>query len=224
MFRTIKGYLQDWKKEAIYKSPKEIKTLLKLKDKFPQVLDPAQGLPGVPKARGIEDNQMIYRGMSIEIEHLKTLLLQTKAIEPKLRVMKPWFLELQSVRETINSRSKTGFVSCTTQTHTAKMFSGISGLKNLETDRWPIIVGTEYKNVKATSILSQHFTRSLSGMEEGEFWVIGNQLPNCKIWIVNPFEDSWFDKHIDHRLLHSYKPIREEVGEAIQKKNPKLSK
>ena len=222
LFRIIKGYLQDWKKEAIYKSPKEIKTLLKLKDKFPQVLDPAEGLPGVPKARGVEDSDLIYRGMSIEIPRLQKLLAKSKAIEPNLRVMSPWFLELENVRENITSRSKTGFVSCTTQTHTAKMFTGISGQKSIGNNRWPVVVGKENKNVKANSILSKHFTRSLSGMEEGEFWVIGNQLKNCKIWMVNPYYDNWFEKWMEPPYRKRYDSIIEEMKGLVAQTNPKL--
>lgn len=109
ILRGIKDYLISNSSAGIrYET---LQQLLQLKSKFPVILDPLTS---------VSANNMLYRGMSSDIDRLRDHVISAKHIHVK-HLTARW-IRLEGVNASIQSRNTSGFISMTTEFETASRF------------------------------------------------------------------------------------------------------
>lgn len=159
---------------------KDLKDLLALKNKYPDILDP-----------NLSDTDMLYRGMTASID---TVL---NAFNYGFKMQGTWKATSTSPTYTITSRSKRGFVSLSTDDIVADFFMKNTKWDVIKENRIPVIANILPKNVENKTLFSTDFTKTVSGLSENEVWIVGNELPVSSFTVslkflrsINPYSNS----------------------------------
>ena len=215
---------------------RHIKTLIGLKKKYPQMLDPQDYF----------DFDMAYRGASIPISqflrivnnnkayqkngkaYLKKLKKTAPPYEPgiygslkhkteikKQNWVKPFIedsskvMQLHDIKgETYESRGDKGFISLTTSPLDAKKFMMENQLAHIAKGRMPVVIHVDYSKIAKKAFMNPEFVTKLTTWEEDEFLVEGSELPIKEITFPNPLTTALFDDKIDRETqLKVYKAL-----------------
>jgi hypothetical protein len=182
LWMRIKDYFKNNVKTLSKYHKEDLKTLLKLKKKFPEMLDPSLV---------IEPNDMVWRGQSGEVNQVVEWIENCEEI-----VSHEWadgWIILKGIKDNVKSRNDNGFISISNQFGKAKDFTDFAQSEN----RWPVLVGTPFKNVAKNAFINPKFAIVMSGYEEGETWILGNTIKATEIAIAHP--ESWNTKKIFER-------------------------
>ena len=167
--------LKDYIKQNIWygDTTKELDDLLKLKAKFPRMLDPASTVEG----------NMVYRGTQLPPKKIMELI-EGKKGEYGNRDDKVFYTP-----HTLYSRNKSGYISYTTKPKVAIQFA----FSNFIDDKfWPVVVGVPYNEIADRALINPEFAIDLGGYGENEFLVKGNDIPMEELRV---FEyDDFLDK------------------------------
>jgi len=171
LWSAIKDYLKSADKDGVSTREGEIKELLSLKKRFPQMLDPATD---------ISAGEAIFRGMTADLDKVVEYIGQATRIHDW--GMDSRWIMLKGVQATVRSRSDQGFISATYKSNTARDFAQM----NQRDNRYPVIATSPYAKVAGRSIIAPSFATVLAGYNEGEFWVLGNKIESQNLIIANP--------------------------------------
>ncbi len=156
LFLKLKDYVRQnvWYNDTT----KELDDLLKLKAKFPRMLDPASEVEG----------NMVYRGTQLPPKKILELI-EGKKGEWGNKDDKIFYIS-----NTLYSRNKSGYISYTTKSKVATQFA----FSNFTNDKfWPIVIGVPYNEIADRALLHPDFATDLGGYGENEFLVKGNDIP-----------------------------------------------
>lgn len=182
LWMRIKDYFKNNVKTIAKYHKEDLKTLLKLKKKFPQMLDPSLV---------IKPNDMVWRGQSGEVNQVVEWIENCEEI-----VRHEWadgWITLKGIKDNVKSRNDNGFISISNEFGKAIDFTDFAQQQN----RWAIAVGTPFKNVSKNAFINPKFALVMSGFEEGETWILGNTIKATEIAIAHP--DSWQTKKVFER-------------------------
>lgn len=171
LWTRIKDYFKNNVKTIAKYHKEDLKTLLKLKKKFPQMLDPSLV---------IKPNDMVWRGQSADVNQVVEWIENCEEI-----VRHEWkddWITLKGIKDNVKSRNDNGFISISNEWRKAIDFTDFAQNEN----RWPIGVGTPFKNVAKNAFINPKFALVMSGYEEGETWILGNTLKATEITIAHP--------------------------------------
>ena len=175
LWARIKDHLKNNDKK-IALNKKDFNTLLKMKKKFPDMLDPSTE---------IKPNDMIWRGQSASVNQVVDWIENAKTVDwfkfGDHDYVSNEFIALD-IKKEVKSRNDNGFVSVSQLWDLAGSFAGFTHHQN----RWPITVGTQFKNVANKAILAPDFAATMSGYKESETWIIGNSIPATTILVKSP--------------------------------------
>ena len=171
LWSAIKDYLKSADKDEVSTREGEIKELLSLKKRFPQMLDPATD---------ISAGEAIFRGMTADLDKVVEYIGQATRIHDW--GMDSRWIMLKGVQATVRSRSDQGFISATYKSNTARDFAQM----NQRGNRYPVIATSPYAKVAGRSIIAPSFATVLAGYDEGEFWILGNKIESQNLIIANP--------------------------------------
>lgn len=152
--------LKDYVKQNIWynDTTKELDDLLKLKAKFPRMLDPASEVEG----------NMVYRGTNLPPKKIMEL------IEGKKGEWGKQDDKIFNISDILYSRNKSGYISYTTKPKVAIQFA----FSNFIDDKsWPVVVGVPYNEIADRALINPEFAIDLGGYGENEFLVKGNDIP-----------------------------------------------
>jgi hypothetical protein len=156
LFLKLKDYIKQnkWYNDTT----KELDDLLKLKAKFPRMLDPASEVEG----------NMVYRGTNLPPKKIMEL------IEGKKGEWGDRDDKIFNISSILYSRNKSGYISYTTKSYVAVQFA----FSNFIDDKsWPVVVGVPYNEIADRALLHPDFAIDLGGYGEDEFLVKGNDMP-----------------------------------------------
>ena len=205
----------------------QLKYLLALKKKYPNMLDPQEYFP-------IQD---AYRGASIPMEqfiriinnnkgwkknyrdsYLKKLKKNSPPFQPttykdslkykteikKQNWVKPFvnetgnLMQLFDIKgEIYKTRGKKGFISLSTSGLDARKFMLENKIAHYAKGRMPVVIKVDYSKIAKKAVINPEFVTKLSDWDEDEFLVIGNELPISEITFPNPLASPMFDDKID---------------------------
>lgn len=188
LWSAIKDYLKNAQKNAISTRESEIKELLSLKKRFPQMLDPATD---------ISAGEAIFRGMTADLDKIVEYIGQATKIH-NWGMDGRWIM-LKGVQATVISRSNQGFISATHKSNTARDFAQM----NQRDNRYPIIATSTYAKVANRSIIAPSFATVLAGYDEGEFWVLGDTIESQDLILANPAVYGRYQSGTDGRRVGS---------------------
>lgn len=188
LWSAIKDYLKNAQKNAVSTRESEIKELLSLKKRFPQMLDPATD---------ISAGESIFRGMTADLDTIVKYIGQATRIHDW--GMDSRWIMLRGVQATVISRSNQGFISATHQSSTARDFAQM----NQRDNRYPIIATSTYAKVANRSIIAPSFATVLAGYDEGEFWILGDTIESQNLIMANPAVYGRYKKGPDGRRVGS---------------------
>ena len=152
---------------------KNLKDLLKLKSKFPHILDP---LASKKELKSATDS--VYRGMSADINDILKYIEEAHR-DPFISVNEMHI----SIDTEIKSRRQSGFLSMSTDFEIAKKFMSTGSGRN---ERCAIVTSTPYWKVADRSIWNPDYLNSISGLDEKEFWILGNTIPITSMQVFFP--------------------------------------
>ena len=184
LWSAIKDYLKNAQKNAVSTRESEIKELLSLKKRFPQMLDPATD---------ISAGESIFRGMTADLDTIVKYIGQATRIHDW--GMDSRWIMLRGVQATVISRNNQGFISATYKSNTARDFAQM----NQRDNRYPIIATSTYAKVANRSIIAPSFATVLAGYDEGEFWILGDTIESQNLIIANPAVYGRYKKGPDGR-------------------------
>ena len=190
----IKDYFKNNVKTIATYHKEDLKTLLKLKKKFPQMLDPSLT---------IKPNDMVWRGQSASTRQVAKWIESAKSIES--HEWSDGWITLKGITDDVKSRNDNGFLSISNDWRKAKDFTDFAQNEN----RWPVAIGTPFKNVAKNAFINPQFALVMSGYEEGETWILGNTLKATEITIAHP------DNHDTRKV---FRRGREEIIRALKSK------
>jgi len=215
---------------------RHIKTLIGLKKKYPQMLDPQDYF----------DFDTAYRGASIPMNqflrivnnnkayqthgkaYLKKLKKNAPPYEPgiydslkhkteikKQNWVKPFVedsskvMQLHDIKgETYESRGNKGFISLSTNPLDAKKFMMENQIAHIAKGRMPVVIHVDYSKIAKKAFMNPEFVMKLTTWEEDEFLVEGHELPIKEITFPNPLTTALFDDKIDRETqLKVYKAL-----------------
>lgn len=182
LWMRIKDYFKNNVKTIAKYHKEDLKTLLKLKKKFPEMLDPSLA---------IKPNDMVWRGQSGEVNQVVEWIENCEEI-----VRHEWadgWITLKGIKDSVKSRNDNGFISISNQFGKAIDFTDFAQNQN----RWAIAVGAPFKNVSKNAFMNPKFAIVMSGFEEGETWILGNTIKATEISIAHPA--SWQTKKVFER-------------------------
>jgi hypothetical protein len=182
LWMRIKDYFKNNVKTIAKYHKEDLKTLLKLKKKFPEMLDPSLV---------IKPNDMVWRGQSGEVNQVVEWIENCEEI-----VRHEWkdgWITLKGIKDNVKSRNDNGFISISNEFGKAVDFTDFAQNQN----RWAIAVGTPFKNVAKNAFMNPKFAIVMSGFEEGETWILGNTIKATEISIAHP--ESWQTKKVFDR-------------------------
>lgn len=171
LWMRIKDYFKSNVKTIAKYHKEDLKTLLKLKKKFPQMLDPSMA---------IKPNDMVWRGQSADVNQVIEWIENCEEI-----VSHEWnddWITLKGIKDNVKSRNDNGFLSMSNEWRKAIDFTGFAQNEN----RWPVAIGAPFKNVAKNAFINPKFALVMSGYEEGETWILGNTLKATEITIAHP--------------------------------------
>ena len=186
VLKAIVSYLKYNNKEGINPYLDE---LLKLKKKFPNILDPKSSNRTKDK---------LYRGMTGVVDVIVKYIESAKEVKEVTIKGSNWIL-LKDVSAIVTSRAAGGFVSMTTSINKSVEF----GFASSE-DRWPIITETPYISLESSVIWNPEYLATLSKYDESEIWFLGNSFPATNIYIYNPPNRS-YNKILSNALSDRFK-------------------
>lgn len=174
LFLKLKDYVRQniWYNDTT----EELDDLLKLKAKFPRMLDPASEVEG----------NMVYRGTNLPPKKIMEL------IEGKKGEWGNQDDKIFYIPHTLYSRNKSGYISYTTKSKVAIQFA----FSNFTNDKfWPIVIGVPYNEIADRALINPEFAIDLGGYGEDEFLVKGNDIPmeELRVYEYDLFLDK-FDK------------------------------
>jgi hypothetical protein len=175
VWRSIQNYLKgDYDRDAGLgsRATPALKDLLALKQKFPEILDP-----------GIASGAPVYRAMTMPTEDLAQLIEAeaNKGFNRAKSVFNEWH-SVEGLSMRAKSRSNYGFISMTSSKRVAQDFYGNISYK----DRYPVILECAYADVQKRALMNSEWIKAVAGLDESEFWVIGNVVPVNRIWFRDP--------------------------------------
>ena len=171
LWMRIKDYFKNNVKTIAKYHKEDLKTLLELKKKFPEMLDPSLA---------IKPNDMVWRGQSSGTRQVAKWIESAKSIES--HEWSSGWITLKGIKDNVKSRNDNGFLSVSDQWRKARDFTGFTHNEN----RWSIVVGVPFKNVAKNAFINPKFALVMSGYEEGETWILGNTLKATEIVIQHP--------------------------------------
>lgn len=171
---AIRDYLKgDYNRYTGLGSAREVlPDLAKLKKRFPEILD-----PGLLIASG----DPVYRAMTWSTADLARLIEAESGKGLKLEPGNDWY-SIEGLSMAAKSRNRIGFISMTYKLSVARDFYGLSSYPF----RYGVILECPYSAVQSQALMNPDWLRATSGMDESEFWVLGNQIPVARIWFRNP--------------------------------------
>jgi hypothetical protein len=214
---------------------RHIKTLIGLKKKYPQMLDP----------QAYFDFDTAYRGASIPMEQFIRIVNNSKAWKTnmingylkKLKETEPasklrgsiktktkikqqnWIkkfvdekgklLQIHDIKgEAYQSRGDKGFISLSTNPLDAKKFMLEYQLAHIRNGRMPVVIHVDYSKIAKKAFMNPEFVAKLTTWEEDEFLVEGSELPIKEITFPNPLTAYLFDDKLDRETqLKVYKAL-----------------
>lgn len=171
LWMRIKDYFKNNVKTIAKYHKEDLKTLLKLKKKFPEMLDPSLV---------IKPDDMVWRGQSAGTRQVAKWIESAESIESHEWGSK--WITLKGIKDNVKSRNDNGFISISNEWRKAIDFTDFAQNEN----RWAIGVGTPFKNVSKNAFINPKFALVMSGFEEGETWILGNTLKATEITIAHP--------------------------------------
>jgi hypothetical protein len=160
LFLKLKDYVRQniWYNDTT----KELDDLLKLKAKFPRMLDPASEVEG----------NMVYRGTNLPPKKIMELIEGKRGYDSQYLDTKNG--KIFNISGILYSRNKSGYISYTTKPKVAIQFA----FSNFIDDKsWPVVVGVSYNEIADRALLHPDFAIDLGGYGENEFLVKGNDIP-----------------------------------------------
>ena len=194
VWRSIQNYLKgdyDTNVGLGSRATPALKDLLAIKQKFPEILDP-----------GIASGDPVYRAMTMPIEDLAQLIEAEANKGFKRDIQNRDWHSIEGLSMRAKSRSNYGFISMTSSYRTAQDFYGISKPSK---DRYPVILECAYADVQSRALMNSEWIKAVAGLDESEFWVIGNQVPVTRIWFRDP----------DHPFNIEPKPNKDRIQQAM---------
>jgi hypothetical protein len=152
----------------------DLKPLIPLKKKFPGILDPEYG----------GKLYRIYRGMSMDIDELVSLIKKGK-VEVNDRLY-TWKMDVSTK---ITSRSTNGFLSFSANERNARSFAKDNSRVqrgNIKNGRWPIVAGVLYKSIANDCLFNHRFIDQIHNYGEEEILYVGNSFQTDVIEILFP--------------------------------------
>mgnify|MGYP003645711845 FL=1 len=170
--------LKDYVKQNIWynDTTKELDDLLKLKEKFPRMLDPASEVEG----------NMVYRGTNLPPKKIMELIEGKRGYDDIKNG------KIFNISGILYSRNKSGYISYTTKSKVAVQFA----FSNFINDKlWPVVVGVPYNEIADRALINPEFAIDLGGYGENEFLVKGNDIPmeELRVYEYDDFLDK-FDR------------------------------
>ena len=157
-----------------------VSDLLKLKRKFPKMLDPEHD---IDNSLVVSGDDWIFRGMTADVDMLVQVIERTTSWDAPLRNF--GWIGINNPDVHIRSRAA-GFMSFTTSgLAKAEMFSytGAEG----SASRWNIVIAVPYNSVKTRAVLAPSFIEALSGYDESEIWVLEGSVKPEVLFIRDPW-------------------------------------
>ena len=177
----------------------------RLKNKFPEIMDPEHG--GKISA--------LYRGASMPVDAVVQAIGKDVTYQKRIKPggdiyeyimlnpsswydyidefrtkQKPewgggWWTAINYSGEAV-SRNDQGFLSTTTEQDIAKSFGGGSIIKKIQDERWSTIISVPFDKVRARSFINPNWAAYIAEYEESEVWILGDSLPVDKLWVRSP--------------------------------------
>jgi len=168
--------LHVWRKlpDTIYK---DLKYLLKIKKKFPLILDPMQGSNNLNK---------FWRGASISLDKANEILDNAKLVKRGADPARFNSVNRYEIKTSVGSRAllKKNAASFTSNWNTANVFLN-SRTRNPEDDRVPVIL--EVPANSPNLLFNPEFLNLFSDYEEDETFYVGDKEINITAIYLNPY-------------------------------------
>jgi len=165
---------------------KFIKDLLKLKPKFPAMLDPLYNNPK------LSNDAYIYRGMTTELSIIIHTIQYAKSFERIRAQNDNHYISVKHPKVSIKSRAK-GFMSFTTGSQklsglaVADIFTGQNLWSASGAGRWGVIIGIRYGDIADKALLNPEFVEAIGGWGESEIWLLEGKIVPDVLYIRDPF-------------------------------------
>ena len=215
---------------------RHIKTLIGLKKKYPQMLDPQDyfdfdtayrgaSIPMSQFLRIVNNNKAYQKNGKAYLKKLKKTAppyepgiygsLKHKTEIKKQNWVKPFIedsskvMQMHDIKgETYESRGDKGFISLSTNPLDAKKFMMENQLAHIAKGRMPVVLHVDYSKIAKKAFMNPEFVTKLTTWEEDEFLVEGHELPIKEITFPNPLTTALFDDKMDRETqLKVYKAL-----------------
>jgi hypothetical protein len=175
-----------------------LEDLLRIKSRFPSILDP-----------GLSSTTKVYRGMQADTQYILDAI-RTSSSTPELvsdiRSGLADTIRIATNFRMINSRSS-DFISMTTRANIAADFANAHDVSE---SKWPIVAEVQYGDIERRALMNPKFMDSLTSMAESEFFFIGNRMPIIGLYIPDP--EKWQSEYANDSFFTKIKNALRRAG------------